>query len=106
VWQTKLLLLLFVLFLSPTVSAQVRWVQHVNPTSDAEFGYGTCLFGDYVAVVGRVGGFPFLALLDRESGEVVNATWIKEFGWFFNCVAVGERLSWPGTTMSTCLTEA
>jgi len=92
-WRTRLLLLLiFILFLSPTVSAQVRWVQHVNPTSDAEFGYGTCLFGDYVAVVGRVGGFPFLALLDRESGEVVNATWIKEFGWFFNCVAVGERL--------------
>jgi len=106
-WRTRLLLLLvFILFLSPMALAQVKWVQHVNYTRYAEYGYGTCLFGDYVVVAGRADAFPLLVLLDKESGEVVNTTWIKEFGWFTNYVAVGERLYVAGTTMSTCLTEA
>jgi len=75
----------------PTASAQVKWVQHINPTSREDYGYGTCLFGNYLVVAGRAGDSPFLALLDRESGEVVK-TWSRGSGWFDNCIAVGDKL--------------
>jgi len=93
-WRTRLLLLLvFILFLPPMALAQVKWVKHLNPTGGIDKGYGTCLFGNYLAVVGRAGNSPFLALLDRESGEVVK-TWMLDggSGWFTNCVAGGDML--------------
>jgi len=86
-----LLTLVFVLLLSAVALAQVKWVKHINPTSGEDYGYGTCLFGDYLVVVGEAGGSPFLALLDRESGEVVK-TWSEGSGRFINCVAVGDEL--------------
>jgi len=86
-----LLVLALVLLLSAVASAQVKWVKHINPTSGVDYGYGTCLFGNYLVVVGEADGSPFLALLDRESGEVVK-TWSRGSGEFTNCVAVGDRL--------------
>jgi len=50
---------------SQIASAQVKWVQHINPTSGEDYGYGTCLFGNYLVVTGEAGGSPFLALLDK-----------------------------------------
>jgi len=91
-YRTKLLLVLaFVLLLSAVASAQVKWAQHINPTNGIDRGIGTCLFGNYLVVVGSAGGSPFLALLDRESGEVVK-TWSRGNGWFINCIAVGDSL--------------
>jgi len=90
-WRAKLLLLTFILFLSSLVSAQVKWVQHTNPTSGIDYGYGTCLFGNYLVVAGGASDSPVLALLDREGGNVVN-TWSRGSGWFTNCVAVGDKL--------------
>jgi len=90
-WTKLLLILAFVLLLSPMVSAQVKWAQHINPTSGIDYGYGTCLFGNYLVVVGSAGDSPFLALLDRENGNVVK-TWSRGSGAFTNCVAVGDKL--------------
>ncbi|WP_193322783.1 hypothetical protein [Pyrobaculum calidifontis] len=91
-WRTKLLLVLaFLLLLSAVASAQIKWAKHINPTSGIDKGYGTCLFGNYLVIVGRAGDSPFLALLDRESGEVVKM-WSRGSGWFINCIAVGDSL--------------
>jgi len=90
-WTKLLLILAFVLLLSPMVSAQVKWAQHINPTSGIDYGYGTCLFGNYLVVVGSAGDSPFLALLDRENGNVVK-TWSRGSGAFTNCVTVGDKL--------------
>jgi len=89
--RTRLLLILvFILFLSQTVSAQIiTW--SINPTDGVDYGYGTCLFGNYLVVVGSAGSSPFLALLDRSNGNVVEM-WSKGSGMFTNCVAVGDKL--------------
>jgi len=80
---------------SQIASAQVKWAKHINPTSGIDKGYGTCLFGNYLMVVGETDGSPFLALLDKESGNVIN-TWSRGNGWFINCIAVGDKLYQDG----------
>jgi len=53
---------------------------------------GACLFGGRLAVVGEAGGAPAVALLDRESGEVL-AMWRGEgAGFFGNCLSHGGAL--------------
>jgi len=75
----------------PIVLTQVKWIQYINPTSGIDKGLGTCLFGNYLVVVGYASISPFLALLDKESGKVVK-TWSRGSGWFVNCIAVGDKL--------------
>jgi len=76
-------------------SAQfVNWVQYINPTNERDRAYGVCLFGEYLAVVGEAEGTPryryVVALLNRTTGEV--KTWVSEYGGFYNCLSVGDRL--------------
>jgi len=65
------------------------WVRHVGVRGAAT---GACLFGGRLAVVGEAGGAPAVALLDRESGEVL-ALWRGEgAGFFGNCLSHGGAL--------------
>jgi len=88
-----LLLALAVLAVALSVYAQsVNWVQYINPTDRDDGASGVCLFGEYLAVMGEADDRYFAALLDRATGEVVK-TWVDEsFGWFKNCLSVGDRL--------------
>jgi len=87
-----LLLALAVLAVASGASAQtVHWVQYINPTNGYDFAFGVCVFGEYLAVAGTANDRYFVALLDRATGEVVK-TWEGEYGWFYNCLSVGDRL--------------
>jgi len=87
------LLALAMLAVALSVSAQsVNWVQYINPTDRDDIADGVCLFGEYLAVMGEADDRYFVVLLDRATGEVVK-TWVGEsFGWFKNCLSVGDRL--------------
>jgi len=91
-------LMLAVLATAIGVLAQsVNWVQYINPTDGWDDALGVCLFEDYLAVVGFVDGTRFgegryfVALLNRTTGEVIK-TWEGEYGLFFNCLSIGNRL--------------
>jgi len=87
-----LLLALTALAIALGVSAQsVNWVQYINPTNGDDWAFGVCIFGDYLAVVGKAYGQDFVALLDRTTGEVVK-TWVGEGSRFYNCLSVGDKL--------------
>jgi len=69
----------------------IKWVQYVKPSKMHDNGRSVCILGDYVAVVGSAGGDEFLALLDRETGEVAR-TWKGNIGVLTNCLSFGNRL--------------
>jgi len=92
-------LVLAVLAITLGVSAQsVNWVQYINPSGKDDVAFGSCLFDDYLAVVGfidgewgEIVGRQFVALLNRTTGEVIK-TWEGGDGRFYNCLPVGDRL--------------
>mgnify|MGYP001772537166 CR=1 FL=1 len=69
----------------------VGWVRYLKPTDGDDMAHGVCLFEDYLAAVGEADLSPFVALLDRATGEVVK-TWRGELGWLRGCVSMGDRL--------------
>jgi len=74
------------------VEVKIKWVTYINPTDDEDIAFGTCVFGDYVAVIGEASDRPYVVLLRKSDGGVVRE-WIgSERGAFYNCISVGERL--------------
>jgi len=85
---------LLLLMLAATVVASalfINWVQYIRPAAKRNEAYGVCLFKDYLAVVGEADINPFVALLDRATGEVAR-TWIGKSGKFLNCLSIGDKL--------------
>jgi len=84
------------------VDVRIRWVTYINPTDGGDLASGVCVFGDYIAVVGGVGGSregrPYVALLRKSDGGVVRE-WIgSEVGGFSNCISIGGKLYAVGIT--------
>jgi len=74
------------------VDVKIRWVTYINPTDGGDFAYGVCVFGDYIAVMGKASGKPYVALLRKSDGVVVKE-WIgSKDGGFYNCISVGGKL--------------
>jgi len=84
------------------VEVKIRWATYINPTDGDDLAYGTCVFGDYIAVVGQVNwnlsppygilGNPYVALLRKSDGIVVKE-WIgNERGGFANCISIDGKL--------------
>jgi len=84
----------------------VKWARYINPTDRRDDAYGTCVFGDYVAVVGEVGynfpdlsvGRPYVALLRRSDGRVVKEVIGNRLGGLYNCISIGGKLYIVGYT--------
>ncbi|PLJ77215.1 DUF7577 domain-containing protein [Infirmifilum sp. SLHALR2] len=72
--------------------ASVNWVKYVKLSGGRDFVSGTCIFGDYLAVVGAADIYPALVLLDRSTGEVVRKWVGNYYGFFTSCVSVGDAL--------------
>jgi len=67
------------------------WIQRGIGRPGA-FGYGVCIFGDYVAVVGAFEYANFLVLLESDSGKIVRV-WAREVvDRFYNCISIDEGL--------------
>jgi len=69
----------------------VKWVRYMEtgPNIDA----GTCIVGDYIAVVGNINDRPYIALLDKNDGTIVREYIGKEKGFnLTNCVSIGDNL--------------
>jgi len=83
------------------VKVKIRWVKYINPTAEYDLAFGTCIFGDYVAVVGEAMGAPgkpYVVLLRKSDGGVVKE-WIgNEKGAFRNCISIGGKLYAVGAT--------
>jgi len=74
------------------VEVKIEWVTYINPTHDNDYAYGTCVFGDYVAVLGQAERNPYIVLLRKSNGSVVRE-WIGvETGALYNCISVGGKL--------------
>jgi len=57
------------------VEVKVKRVKYINPTESYAKAYGACIFGDYIAVVGWTEDNPYIALLRKSVGGVVEK-WI------------------------------
>jgi len=80
-----------------TSGTPIKWVKYINPTNIIDFAFGTCVFRGYIAVVGIADHYPYIVLLDRDSGDIVRE-WIGgEIGGFYNCVSIGDKLYVVGT---------
>jgi len=81
------------------VSTKVNWVKYLKFSEGSDEPCTTCLFGDYVAVLGAVGlfheGRASVVLLDRNTGEIVKM-WRSEASVLSNplhdCLSVGNML--------------
>jgi len=83
------------------VEVRIRWVTYTNPTKEYDLAFGTCVFGDYIAVVGKAGegplstakiGKPYVVLLRKSDGVVVRE-WIGSvIGTFYNCISIDGKL--------------
>jgi len=89
------------------VEVGMRWVKYINPTGSGDSAHGTCVFGDYIAVVGKVGwtpphfareGKPYVALLRKGDGGVVKEWTGSEAGGFSNCISIDGKLYAVGDT--------
>jgi len=80
---------------------KIKWIRYINPTGSGDSALGTCVFGDYIAVVGGVGwspppiaiaSKPYVVLLHKSEGDVVKE-WIgREEGMLYNCVSINGKL--------------
>jgi len=75
------------------VEVKIRWVTYINPTDGRDEAYGTCVFGDYIAVLGQAESKnPYVVLLRKSNGSVVRE-WIgSETGALYNCISIGGKL--------------
>jgi len=97
------LLVLAIAFLAKAENVQtngvtVKWIKYLSPTDQQNRAYGTCIFGDYVAVVGDANNRPYVALLNKNDGKLIKE-WIgKETGYLYNCISIGDKLYAVGKT--------
>jgi len=76
----------------PLNLASVNWVKYLKLSGGNDLAHSTCIFGDYLAVVGEADGHPALVLLDKSTGEVVRR-WVGEgYGDLLRCVSAGNVL--------------
>jgi len=92
------------------VEAKIRWTKYIDPTDGGDIAFGTCVLGDYIAVVGAVrvthdekneilSSRPYVALLRKSDGTIVKE-WIgNELGFFFNCISIDGKLYAFGFTI-------
>jgi len=75
----------------------VNWTKYIKLSKGDDWPYCTCIFDDYLAVVGFAGPRPALVLLDRNTGHIVKK-WVGEgHGTFYNCFSTGNVLYVVGT---------
>jgi len=80
------------------VEVKIRWVTYINPTEGQDIAFGTCAFGDYIAVVGRADFNPYVALLHKSNGSIVKK-WIGNmWGGLLNCISIDGKLYAVGST--------
>jgi len=84
-----------------TSETPIKWVRYINPTYKDDHAFGTCIFGGYIAVVGIADRYPYIVLLNRDSGEIVRE-WIDEEpgSFYYNCISIGDKLYVVGWTGS------
>jgi len=75
------------------------WRMYIFPTNGSNIAAGTCIFGDYVAVVGMAENEPYVFLLHKNNGSVMDGGIAGERGAFFNCISIGEKLYAVGYTI-------
>jgi len=82
------------------IEVKIEWIKYINPTEREDFAYGVCVFGDYIAVVGRAEwNKPYVALLRKSDGGVVRE-WIgSEQVGLYNCISIGGKLYAIGHTL-------
>jgi len=114
------LLLVIAASIGAQLSAQIpapysRWVKQLYLSEADEIAYGSCIYGDYVAVVGAANFTLFwsraaVALLDRGTGSVVRM-WMSEPRYpievrsFSECVSVDDKLYVAGGMVASTLLE-
>jgi len=88
------------------VEVKIRWVTYVNPTDGIDYVFGTCVFSDYIAVVGWAESLkkPYIVLLRKSDGSVVKE-WIdkQEVYLGFNCISIDGKLYTVSTIISPTL---
>jgi len=72
--------------------ASVNWIKYLKLTDGNDRPFGTCIFGDYLAVVGRADMHPALVLFDTGTGGVVRKWVSNKYGWFTSCFPIGDVL--------------
>jgi len=71
---------------------KIRWITYISPTG-GDKAFGTCIFGDYVAVVGLASpNKQYVALLRKSDGSVVREWIDSKVGALVNCISVGGKL--------------
>jgi len=88
------------------VEVAIRWTSYIDPTDGRDIASGTCVFGDYIAVVGEANwtppylttGKPYVVLLHKSDGGVAREWIDSENGAFFNCISIGGKLYAIGAT--------
>jgi len=96
------------------VNAKVRWTRYIDLTDGRDLASGTCVFGDYIAIVGVsvpfVGPIQSFVILLRKSDGVMVREWIDTETWYtctsiyhchtriYNCISIDRRLYATGYT--------
>jgi len=81
---------------------RLKWARYLEVMGKRGWkgcGYGVCLHGDHLVVVGSAGGQPYMALLDRVDGRVVSEDVGLDDGSLYNCVSIGDRIYVAGWVM-------
>jgi len=92
-----------------------RWIRRLDLSEADDIAYGSCVYGDYVAVVGAANFALFwsraaVALLDRGTGSVVRV-WMSKPGYlievssFSACASVDDKLYVAGWMVASTLLE-
>jgi len=81
------------------VEVAIRWKRYIKPTDVIDYAFGTCVFGDYVAVMGGASLRPYVALLRKGDGVVVREWMSSEDEGLYNCISIDGKLYAVGTTM-------
>jgi len=88
------------------IEVRIKWTRYMNPTDGEDSARGTCVFGDYIAVVGEVNwtppyvttGRPYVVLLRKSDGVIVGEWIDSEEGGFLNCISINGKLYAIGAT--------
>jgi len=91
------LIFLAILAITPVLAqpynlASVNWVKYIKLSGGRDYACGTCIFGDYLAVVGYANWHPSLILLDRSTGYIIRKWVGEDYGIFCNCFSTGNTL--------------
>ncbi len=79
---------------SSTSNIRINWITYINPSPGYDFAFSSCLWGNYLYVVGTANGTGYIALLDKNTGTVIKS-WISPPGevlLFKSCSVAGNML--------------